>query len=763
MKAIKRLAALLMSLVILLGVLPTVSVSAEAVVPRAVQLQWLAEWKDDYYGGGNLYDTGCGIFSIVNAVGYVTGNEMSVTEVAAWAHSIGAFNSGNSSEGTRRLELYPELEAKYGAEYGFTCDTNGGNGWWAGASSSVLKNHLLSGGVAIGHVLGHFIAVVGYDSSTGYFHIYDSAPSTARGTGNGDAWVSESWLSTSSKLTLDWFCLVTGTGHPINRDYGETGGTTASKLGTYRLNANAPAADPLNVRAGAGTSYEILTTVQEGDIVDVTELSGDWGKFVAPDGVEGWASIAYYSDYIGVDALAYNAASTTEGLTGTYNADGSLTLTNTASSQGQFDLILPFKIGTATTPYMSLQIEPLSGSGYYFGVTQFGSGYWMMRDCMSGDELVVEDTAPYMTNTETLEINVYDWWVPSENYQIDQVRVYVAPNSSIRIHYFYFAASAGVVVDTTYNLMKGSVPNMNLMLPETLSIADSSKAGGYTYNNGVLTVTADTASGYDVVFQVNETFDVYALKRLLVSVNSNVPFNITLTVTNKNGEGNVSLVSDFYPSFQEPEYPASGYISAWQGTAYLDMYNYYACNGVVPADGLSTVKKVTVSLGAAGTATFSAIQLAATDTLQSFADGVVKSDSSAGVDNVVFESQTYTVDSTIVSDVDAGTVADFLANVTSDYTVTVYQNDTVLDNSSTLKTGQVVKVLDGSTVLCSYTIAVYGDVNGDGVASTADAREILVAVARNASFTGAKLEAADLNGSGDAESSDARSLLLMVL
>jgi len=51
-------------------------------------------------------------------------------------------------------------------------------------------------------------------------------------------------------------------------------------------------ADSLNVRSGPGTSNGIVTTVKKGDHVEVTELSGSWGKITAGDKT-GWISMSY--------------------------------------------------------------------------------------------------------------------------------------------------------------------------------------------------------------------------------------------------------------------------------------------------------------------------------------------------------------------------------------------------------------------------------------------------------------------------------------
>lgn len=166
-------------------------------------------WGSYNVNGGTISATGCGILSLINAVGYLTGRQMDVIDTALWAYRIGAFNPGGA-EGTYRTAMYWRVESAYGAEYGITldCDTTG-EGYWEGAYSRRLKDHLLSGGVAVGHVYNHFIAIVGYDASTNQFHLYDSSAAAHRGTNynNGDVWVTEAAFSRGT-LDLDWFCLV---------------------------------------------------------------------------------------------------------------------------------------------------------------------------------------------------------------------------------------------------------------------------------------------------------------------------------------------------------------------------------------------------------------------------------------------------------------------------------------------------------------------------------------------------------------------------
>lgn len=263
MKTMKRALSLIIVLSIVASVIAVSGIVASAVTPLGHLVQWETKWKSYYYGGGNLYNTGCGIFSLVNAVGYLTGQRMSITSTAQWAHSIGGYNV-TGGEGTYRTVLYPKVQAKYGGTYGFTVDCNGGSGYWSTAASTKLKNHLAGGGVAVGHVPGHFIALVGYNSSNNTFHVYDSAPSTSRGTtsGNGNCWVTQSRLSTG-KLDLDWFCLLSATSTEPEVVY-----TTGQykMLGTKHLRDNASA------------TYNTVVNVPAGEIMSVTKIvSGRYG------------------------------------------------------------------------------------------------------------------------------------------------------------------------------------------------------------------------------------------------------------------------------------------------------------------------------------------------------------------------------------------------------------------------------------------------------------------------------------------------------
>ena len=230
MKKVKRILSVLLIVALTATFVGAFSIGSSAVTPLGCVIQKDTKWKSYYYGGGNLYDTGCGIFSLVNAVGYLTGIRMSVTEVAAWAHEIGAYNAGSSAGGTTRGYLYPKVQAQYGSRYGFTvdCGGSGGTGYWNVTSyNTTLQNHLANGGVAIGHVPGHFIALVNY--SGGKYHVYESYPSSTRGTQNattGSIWLTPAQLNSGyAGMKLDWFCLLSYTGGGTESG-GESGGSS---------------------------------------------------------------------------------------------------------------------------------------------------------------------------------------------------------------------------------------------------------------------------------------------------------------------------------------------------------------------------------------------------------------------------------------------------------------------------------------------------------------------------------------------------------
>lgn len=208
----KKLFSVVAALALMISLFPVLEKPAQAAAYTGCLIQHDSRWGMQYVGAGTISATGCGILSLVNTVGYLSGEQMDVISTARWAHNVGGYNVGGAN-GVWRLELYPLVEAKYGSTYGITVDCGSdGDGYWEDSSSLRLKNHLLKGGVAIGHVPNHFISIVGYDAATNKFHVYDSSPTSVRGTqqNGGDVWVTEAALATN-RLCLDWFCLLSST------------------------------------------------------------------------------------------------------------------------------------------------------------------------------------------------------------------------------------------------------------------------------------------------------------------------------------------------------------------------------------------------------------------------------------------------------------------------------------------------------------------------------------------------------------------------
>ncbi|MBQ3093635.1 MAG: N-acetylmuramoyl-L-alanine amidase, partial [Clostridia bacterium] len=454
--------------------------------------------------------------------------------------------------------------------------------------------------------------------------------------------------------------------------------TSASKLGTYQVAAS----DGLNVRVSADASSDKIGVLTKGTIVDVKELSGNWGRITMEDGKEGWCSIVNYGNYIGIDAQAYTSKAAFGDIQTSVNSRGQMTLKNLSSTDAAaYEFTLPLDIGTVTTPHFAIRTSGITG-GYYFGLTQQGTGYYMMRDCNSGDQLVEEVSAPYMTGEEALSIDVSEWWKPADEYRINAVRVYLDAGSSLTLDYLYFAATSGVITGPEYNLLAFAV-NENLMTPSTLNIVDKTKTGSYDYRNGMLTVETTETSGYSVAFDVNKQLDVNEYRRLLYSVESNVRYDIVIVATSSQGDKTFSLTADFWPGLCDGL--DNGYIPAATQTAGLDFLSCYTFNNILPADGIITVKSVTVKLGGAGRLYLNGLQLANTDSLRTYKDGVYVSDSSP---------------------VDPGDVNDSGVADTTDSRMMVIFASGMLE----LTDEQLMKA----------------DVNGDGTVDSSDARALLM-------------------------------------
>ena len=207
-RTVKRALSVLLALVLVATAIVPMANKAEAAAYTGIMRQTEEVYLNYWYGGGTLYAAGCGIFSLCNAVGYVTGYKMDPVEIANWAYANGYFSG---DVGTYRDPFYRKAAARYGPTYGFTIDTNGGGGYWGTIYDSRIKNHLMAGGSVVIHVYGHFMALVGYNPSNGLYHLYDCAPRDRRYTleNGGDLWFSAAQLN-SGYTNVDWYCLVSG-------------------------------------------------------------------------------------------------------------------------------------------------------------------------------------------------------------------------------------------------------------------------------------------------------------------------------------------------------------------------------------------------------------------------------------------------------------------------------------------------------------------------------------------------------------------------
>ena len=241
----------------------------------------------------------------------------------------------------------------------------------------------------------------------------------------------------------------------------------------------------------------------------------------------------------------------------------------------------------------------------------------------------------------------------------------------------------------------------------------------------------------------------------MINVSSTAAFDIKLKVTTTNGDTEYGLVSDFGPAFG-----ASGSIPAGNYSDSFDLLSCYTWNNVLPADGMSTVKTVTVKLSSAGSLRILASQLTNTTYGGYFADGVEKWDTTP---RTVLRSDVYAVENGYISGVKANTTLDaWMANIDSAHTVTVYEKGSAVSGETLAKTGQIVKVTSGDTVLAEYTVVVKGDTLGTGKISTSGMRAILKFTMNGDSFSDVQKLAADADDNGIVNTNDVRQLLILL-
>lgn len=201
-KVIKKGLSLFLSILVFISIIPIVSIESVAASKPTVYSQLQDTAKYNYPGGsGSTYkSSGCGVYAIVNAIKYLTNKKIDPHKLGDFAIKNGARVNG----GTKGQVLCTKCanNEEFGGKYGFTLSEK----YVFGSSKrkmtckigntvtstnypsesewetlyKKLVTHLESGDVAVVLVLGHYMSIVDYDSSTGKFLMLDSAAYTKK-------------------------------------------------------------------------------------------------------------------------------------------------------------------------------------------------------------------------------------------------------------------------------------------------------------------------------------------------------------------------------------------------------------------------------------------------------------------------------------------------------------------------------------------------------------------------------------------------------
>lgn len=153
-----------------------------------------------------LHDASCCQCALLNAVYVLTGNTFKESNVSYLAKKSGAWSA---SSGTYREPFFKWVSSKsgYPGKYGFKV----GASCYGKITDKKLINHLCAGGVAVAHVKGHFIAIVGYDN--GSYRVIESAVAQKSRGLKATGWYTAKKLS-SGNTNVDWYVLISGTTTP---------------------------------------------------------------------------------------------------------------------------------------------------------------------------------------------------------------------------------------------------------------------------------------------------------------------------------------------------------------------------------------------------------------------------------------------------------------------------------------------------------------------------------------------------------------------
>ncbi len=274
--------------------------------------------------------------------------------------------------------------------------------------------------------------------------------------------------------------------------------------------------------------------------------------------------------------------------------------------------------------------------------------------------------------------------------------------------------------------------------------------GSYSYENGILNLTSESDNGYTVKFNTNKSFNPTDMIYLAADWSATVPYNVTLEVTRADGDATVEVRKEFFDVFGFSEAPEA--LPAGQFTGNFNMNGYYYWNGGLVNE--STIKSVTISLEGKGDFSMCSLQVSKKTTPVYINDGEIASGKLESND-LPLSSDLYTVGSSTISDVtELTSVADFLASFDQTNLIVTDVNGNTVDADAVICSGMTISYAD-----VSYTIAVTGDVNGDGEATSADARIITKWSMDSSELLEWQQLASDFDNNQDVSTSDVRALL----
>jgi beta-N-acetylglucosaminidase len=169
--------------------------------------------------------------------------------------------------------------------------------------------------------------------------------------------------------------------------------------------------------------------------------------------------------------------------------------------------------------------------------------------------------------------------------------------------------------------------------------------------------------------------------------------------------------------------------------------------GTKSLTGDSTVLKVKCKSKSGSTKTYSI-----TVTKGGSSTGTTESTETTETVSKVPASTSYKVGTSYITKVSPGTkAATFLKKFTAENaTIKLYTSDGKTEQTDKVGTGNILALYDGSgNKLSSYTVVIYGDVNGDSAVDTLDMMAIRNYIDNTETLTGGYLKAADANRGGD--------------